>query len=148
MSEFLPDPIIVRTCPEHRVRIYEQYLKEITQSGFRLDIQVTPMKTPRRDYMGRLLVANVNHFWLDDRYPPKHKRHIVLHTHSFRTAEDQIGASGKLDPKEILIGDKEYRQLEFESPRCDLCVGGDMIPLAERFESSHYRPDVSSKEPE
>jgi len=47
----------------------------------------------------------------------------------------------KIEPEELLIGDIEYRQLEFENPLCALCSSGDMIPPEERFFSSKYRPD-------
>ena len=51
-----------------------------------------------------------------------------------------IGASGKIDPKEILLNGVNYRQLEDRNPHCELCEGGDMIPLEERFYSSKYKP--------
>jgi hypothetical protein len=98
------------------------------------------MKKPWRDHKGRLLVANENHYLLDDRYPPQHKRHTVLHAHCFRTELGEIGASGKIEPKEMLVGNIEYRQLEFVNPSCELCSGGNMIPPQERYYSSTYRP--------
>jgi hypothetical protein len=100
----------------------------------------TLMTKPRLDYNGKALTHNVNGYLLDDSYPEKHERHIVLHTHNFLADDGTIGASGKPDPKEITVGDVQYRQLEHDNPRCALCEGGDMIPVEKRFKSSKYRP--------
>ena len=142
MSDVPSTVSIVRICPEHMVRIYErERLWERGQSGeFRLRTESRPMKKPWRDHKGQLLIANENHYLLDDRYPEKHERHIVLHAHCFRAENGSIGASGKIEPKEMLIGDIEYRQLAFVNPSCALCMGGDTIPPEERFYSSKYRP--------
>src|SRR4051794_13920980 len=100
MNSVLPDPIIVRTCPEHRVKLFnERRLWEYGLENYRHRKDVTPMKHPKRDYEGRLLVANVNEYFLDDTYPANHKRHIVLHVHWFLTEDGKIGASEKRDPK-------------------------------------------------
>jgi hypothetical protein len=126
------------------VRIFER--ERLWERGqgqraeFRLRTESRPMKNPRLDYNGKLLVANENHYLLDDSYSAKDPRHIVLHAHCFRTIDGEIGASGKIDPKEIFIEGTEYRQLEFRNPRCELCEEGDMIPQNERFMSSTYRP--------
>jgi hypothetical protein len=109
---------------------------------FVLRTESTPINPPRPDYQGRLRMANEEHFLEDPRFPPKHERHIVLRAHCFRLIDGSIGASGKVDPKEMLIGDIQYRQLEFVNPTCALCNSGDMIPYSERFFSSKYKPDT------
>jgi hypothetical protein len=124
-------------CP-----LLEQHrLWERMESGeFRLRTTSRPKKNPKPDYKGRLLVANEENFILDDRFPPKHERHIVARLHCHRLADGSMGASEKMDPKELLIGDIQYRQLEFENPACALCEGGDFIPRKKRFYGSTYRP--------
>lgn len=138
-----PKLSIIRTCPEHRVRIFEreQLLERAEKTKeFRKSQKVTKMVTPRLDHKGNLRTHNVETYLLDDRYPAKHERHIVLRTHHFECADGSIGGSGKLDPKEITVGDSQYRQLECENPRCELCEGGDMIPREQRFMTSTYKP--------
>lgn len=87
----------MRICPEHMVRIYtrERILEWGEAGGLRWKVLSRPMKVPWRDHQGRLLVANENHYLLDDRYPPAHQRHIALHAHCFRTEDGEIGASAK-----------------------------------------------------
>lgn len=98
------------------------------------------MTKPQPDYNGKLRTHNVNSYLVDDSYVAGHERYIVLRTHNFLAADGSIAASGKPDPKEIIVGDVQYRQLEHANPRCGLCESGDMIPLNERFMSSKYRP--------
>jgi hypothetical protein len=66
---------------------------------------------PFVDYKGQKCVRTEEHFLLDDNVPPKHERHEVLRAHTFRLADGTIGASGRVDPKEMLIGNINYRQL-------------------------------------
>jgi hypothetical protein len=126
------------------VRIYDnrEFEERLLAGEFELRREVTMMKRPWRDHKEQLLVANVNRYLLDRRYPDKHRRRIACHTHNFETDTGEIGASGKAEPKELLDGDIEYRQLAFENPQCYLCVNGDMIPIEERFLSSKYKPQA------
>ena len=124
------------------MRIFErEKLWEKGQSGeLRLRVDRRLKSKPFIDHNGKLCTHNEEYFLLDDRFPPTDPHHIVLRAHCFRAEDGSIGGSGKIDPKEMVIGDTNYRQLEFENPRCELCESGDMIPLEERFLSSTYRP--------
>lgn len=51
-----------------------------------------------------------------------------------------VCGSEKMDPKELLIDNINYRQLEFKNPTCALCEGGDFISRRKRFFSSQYKP--------
>ncbi len=108
----------------------------------RLKIKSNPIDPPKPDYQGRLRVPpQKSTMALTITLIQKHKRHIVFRSHCYRLADGSIGGSGKLDPKEILVGDVEYRQLTFENARCELCEdAGDMIPPDERFFNAKYRP--------
>ena len=132
----------VRTCPEHICRILRQQRlwKRYRAGEFRLKTVTKDRNPPFLDYKKQECVQNQEHFLLDDAHPATHKRHIVLRGHCFRLRSGKIGASGRIEPKEITLGDINYRQLEFVNPRCQLCEEGDMIPLEDRFFSSTYRP--------
>jgi hypothetical protein len=111
------------------------------QAGeFRLRTERTVKRNPSKDYKGRLIVANEENFILDDNFPAKHECHIVARLHCHRLADGSIGASEKMDPKELLIGNINYRQLDFKNPLCSLCEGGDFIPRSKRFYNAKYRP--------
>jgi hypothetical protein len=129
-------------CDEHRVRIFEnQRLWEKGQRGELRHHVVSKLRQPAFiDHAGKRCTHNEEHFLFDDSFPKSHDRHIVLRGHCFRADDGTIGASGKIDPKEMVIGDVNYRQLEFKNPRCELCESGDMIPPWRRFKSSKYRP--------
>jgi hypothetical protein len=129
-------------CPEHRCKILrEQRLWARYRAGeFRLRTETKARNPPTPDYKGRPCSINQQNFLLDDTYPPKHPRHVVLRSHCFRQQNGAIGASGLIDPKEITIGDINYRQLANDDPHCELCEGGDMIALEDRFDSSKYKP--------
>jgi hypothetical protein len=79
---------------------------------------------------------------VDDVYPAKHQRHIVLQAHCFRLANGKVGgANGLVDPKELLVGNILYIRLAYAAPRCALCEDdGDMIPIELRFFGSPYAP--------
>src|ERR1039457_210130 len=109
---------------------------------FRLRTDRKRKKQPFVDYKGQSCVWNDELFLLNDAFPPKSERHIVLRAHCFRLEDLTIGASGVPDPKELLIGDINYRQLEYSNPACELCEGGDFIPRRERFYGSSYRPSI------
>ena len=138
----IPDPSIrpVRICPEHACRIFdaEHFL---VRPEIRLSVTSKAKIPTRQDRSGRLQVATEEHFGHDDSYPPNHDRHIVFRAHCYRLDDGNIGATGKLDPKEMIVGNINYRQLAFVNPRCEICEDmGQMIPIEERFESSKYRP--------
>jgi hypothetical protein len=63
-----------------------------------------------------------------------------LEAHCFRLANGKLGASELFDPKVMVIGEVNYRRLEYANPRCALCEAGDMIPSEERFFGSTYKP--------
>ena len=109
---------------------------------FRHHVDRKRRQLPLVDHEGRICTHNEEHFLLDDRFPRKDDRHIVLRAHCFTTEDGTIGGSGKIDPKEMIIGDINYRQLAFENPRCELCEGGDMIHPKHRFQSSTYKPSI------
>jgi len=125
-------------------RIFEaERLWERMEAGeFKRHTDSRPRNPPFIDHKGQKCVTNEEHFLRDARYPPDDDRHIVLRAHCFRTEDGSIGASGKIDPKEILLNGINYRQLAFVNPRCELCEGGDMIPVEQRFFNSKYRPIV------
>jgi len=136
-------PIIqeMRVCPEHACKLLEQHRLLERTNEFRRSERAKAIQPPRPDYKGQLLAWTVEVFLHDDRFPTKHERHIVLRAHCFRLQDGiTIGASGKHDPKELLIGDIRYRQLSYKNPACELCEGGDFIPRRRRFYSSTYRP--------
>jgi hypothetical protein len=134
----------VRVCPEHRVIIFERedLFGRVQTGEFRHQIVKKERVPPLIDHKGKRCTHNEEHFILNDKFPLKHERHIVLRAHCFRADDGSIGGSGKLDPKELLIGDINYRQLEFDNPRCELCEAGDMIPPWKRFGSSTYEPSI------
>ena len=92
------------------------------------------------DYRGQRCVFNEDILILDHTYPITHHRHEVARVHRFITDQGTIGATGLPDPKEITLGDTNYRGLKSKNPHCELCEGGDMIPHGERFVGSKYRP--------
>jgi hypothetical protein len=117
-------------------------LWERTESGeFELYIwKNTPIIPPFIDYKGQRCVTNHDMLILDRKHPPSHHRHEIARVHRFITDTGAIGASGLPDPKELMIGDLNYRGITKSRPHCELCEGGDMIALGERFHGSWYRP--------
>jgi hypothetical protein len=112
---------------------------------FRLETVRKELNPPKEDYKGQLRIATEEQFGHDDSFPPKHERHIVFRSHCYRLADGSIGSSGKFDPKEMLIGNIQYRQLAFENPHCEICEDhGDMIPIEERFFGSKYKPSSTA----
>lgn len=105
----------------------------------------TPIEPPFIDYQGQTCVRNQDMLLLDRKYPPTDHRHEVARVHRFITDQGTTGATGKPDPKEITLGDINYRGLKHKTPRCELCEDrGDMIPVHERFFNSRYRPESSA----
>ncbi len=103
--------------------------------------------TQSPDFKGRPRVWNRQTYLTDPKYAPRHERFIVLRAHSFRLTNKKVAASGLLDPKAILVGDTIYVELAQENPRCELCEGGEMIPLEERFYGSPYKPITPPQSP-
>ncbi len=133
---------IIRTCPEHLCRIFtrEKFVERSDAGEFRLYFwpKANPKPfTPFRDMNGELIVRSEEVLILDERFPPGHHRNEVMRSHCYITENGKIGASKKLDPKEITIGNANYRGLKKTS--CKLCEG-EMIPPEERFRNSTYRP--------
>jgi hypothetical protein len=77
---------------------------------------------------------------VDDAYGSGSGRYIVLEAHCFRLHNGQVGASGLIDPKEVLLGDTLYVRLDPDDRRCALCEGGDIVPYEMRFPRSPYKP--------
>ena len=137
---------IVRTCPEHRCRILrtEKFWRRYRAGELKLHISETVRKSPKPDHNGKLRFYNRETFLQDPTYPKGHERFIVLRAHSYRTQTKEIAGSGLNDPKEMIVGDRNYRQFEDpKHPHCDLCEReGDMIHNEERFYGSTYRPSA------
>lgn len=129
-------------------RIFErEKLWEKTQTGeLELQISSNPINPPRLDYKGQLLVLTQDLTIVDVNFPEGHHRRDVAKAHRFITDEGMVGASGLTDPKDLMIGDINYRLLKERNPHCELCEGGDMIPPEERFHSSKYKPGALSEE--
>ncbi|HTA66674.1 MAG TPA: hypothetical protein VK776_00285 [Bryobacteraceae bacterium] len=139
---------IIRVCPEHMCKVFAQErLWERTESGeFELYIwKNTPIDPPFEDYKGQQCIINHDMLILDRSYPPEHHRHEVARVHRFITDTGLTGASGLPDPKELTIGDINYRGITKNNPHCELCEGGDMIPPAERFKRSWYKPGATDE---
>lgn len=140
----------MRVCPEHMCRIFEiERLWARMEAGeFILYTHSKPRNPPFVDHKGQKCVTTEEHFLRDERYPSNDDRHIVLRAHCFRTEDGSIGASGKMDPKEIMLNGINYRQLDPSNPHCELCEGGDRIPVEQRFFNSKYKPTVPTEKSE
>ncbi len=118
---------IIRVCREHMCRVFAQeQLWERTEAGeFKLHIwKETPIDPPKPDYKGQLRVMNHDMLILDTRYPTTHHRHEAARVHRFITDTGSVGASGKPDPKEMMIGDLNYREIKKSNPHCQLVKVG------------------------
>jgi len=98
----------------------------------------TPISPPFVDHKGQQCVRNQEILILDRNYPQEHHRHEVARVHRFITDQGTVGASGMPDPKEMMLGDNNYRKRK-EDHDCELCESGDMISPNERFYGSTYR---------
>jgi hypothetical protein len=105
---------------------------------FGLEIVDKPKQNPFRDSNGRWCTINRNYYIRDSRFLSDDPRHEVARVHMHITETGEIGASGKPDPKEMIIHGVEYRGRGFR--RCELCENGDMIPPDQRFFNSTYGP--------
>jgi hypothetical protein len=109
--------------------------------GLRYADDIKPKKPPTPDYNGVMRVYHQLHFLLDDKFEESDDRHVVAMAHCFLAADQiTICSSGELDPKKMLLGQSRHIELTLHNPECHLCVSGDMIPEAERFRGSKYRP--------
>ena len=77
---------------------------------------------------------------VDDTHSSGSGRYIVLEAHCYRLYNGRVGASGLVDPKEVLVGDSLYVRLNPDNRRCALCEEGDMVPYEMRFPRSPYKP--------
>lgn len=138
---------IIRVCPEHMCRIFEreQLQRRVDSGEFRqVTTRSAPCSPPFRDAFDQLCVLSQEIELVDDRFAPEHPFHTVARCHRYVTETGATGASGKMDPKELLIGQTAYRMIKSKNPHCQLCENGDMIPLAERFRASKYRPESNA----
>jgi hypothetical protein len=116
-------------------------LIERAEAGeFEMTVEGNTIDPPFIDYNDRRCVRTEELFIRDLRFPPGHHRHDVARAHQFKRESGEIGASGMPDPKDLMIGDTNYRGLKQNNPHCHLCESGDMIPLDQRFQSSKYKP--------
>ncbi len=136
---------IIRVCPEHMCRIFEaEKLMERTESGeLRLHSKIKPKTKPFWDFKGQLCVQNEESLILNDNFPVDDPRHEVARIHRHVTESGTYGASGLPDPKDIVIGNVNYRGIG--DRECELCKSGDMIPPEQRFVNSKYRPGATIK---
>jgi hypothetical protein len=127
-----------------RVLEREQLLERCDAGELELRVaRVREKNPPFIDWKGQECVQSEELLILNHALAPEHPQHEVARLHRFITADGEIGASGKPDPKSIVVADVEYRLLKKSTPRCELCEGGDMIPPEERFVTSRYRPELS-----
>ena len=136
-------PVEVRTCDEDRCILLRK--SDIWRRFNRGELIVKEPYTKRRkdpkpDHSGRIAPWTQSISLVDTQYAPDDPRHIVLEAHCFRLENGEVGASGLVDPKEVLIGGTLHVRLAYEDPHCALCEGGDMIPIEARFHSSRYKP--------
>jgi hypothetical protein len=111
------------------------------EGEFRLEPWIgNDINPPRPDYKGQLRTRTEEALIVDPAFDSEHHRHEVARVHCFRLADGSMASSGLPDPKELMIGDTNYRGLKRANPRCELCEGGDMIPENERFYGWTYRP--------
>ena len=106
---------------------------------FRIVIRSREMKPPTADWYGNLRATSQLVYLVDDQYSEGDYRRSVATGHRYLTVEGRVAASGKLDPKQKVVGEIEYRQMGKNADQCDLCVD-DPIPIEERFRGSVYRP--------
>jgi hypothetical protein len=123
-------------------KVFTQYrLWERAEAGeFRIRIDSSPLNPPFTDRKGQKCVISDEVVIIDDAYPMGHHRHEVARAHRYITDTGVIGASGLVDPKDIMIEDTNYRGIKRKNPHCDLCESGDMIQPKDRFYDSKYNP--------
>ena len=129
-----------------RIFAEEKLLQRVESGEFQLEVsRSNAINPPFIDYKGQRCVRTEELLIIDQKFPPDHHRHEVVRAHQFKLEDGKIGASGKPDPKEMMIGEINYRGLKAKNPSCELCETGDMIPPEARFRDSRYRPGASEK---
>lgn len=116
----------------------EQVEARASLGQLRKSVQEVP-KRPPKFINGVEVVATEMHYFLDDTYTPPDPRHRKALAHCYRARDGSIGASGKLDPKLILVDPKRHVEMG-KSPDCETCITEQMIAPDQRFASSVYRP--------
>ena len=119
----------------------ERLLERAASGQLRMQISLSPITPPFTDYKGQTCITSQEIIIFDDAYPVGHDRHEVVRAHRFVTDTGTFGASGLIDPKDIMIGDVNYRLLKTKNPHCTICERGDMISPGDRFHGSKYRPN-------
>jgi hypothetical protein len=134
---------IIRVCPEHMCRIFaaQRLMERALRNEFDVSIESNPIEPPWTDWNNQLCVATEAVFIEDRSFPVGHHRREVARAHQYRTDQGTLGGSGKADPKDLMLGDVNFRIIKRRLPRCVLCEDcGDMIPPEQRFHNSHYKP--------
>lgn len=135
----------MRVCNEHRCILLRNsdIWKRYNVGQLHLKKPYTkPRKDPRPDHRKRTALWTQTIVLVDLSYAPDDGRYTVLDAHCTRYADGAVGASGLIDPKEVLIGNTLYVRLTHVNPRCALCDGGDMIPFEMRHFDSRYKPQT------
>ncbi len=143
-------PAEVRVCDEHRCILLRKsdIWKRYYAGQLRLERPYTaPKINPTLDHRRRAAPWTQQISLVDDTYPKDHKRHIVLDAHCTRYEDGTVGASGLIDPKEILLGDTLYIRLKPKNAHCTFCENGDMIPFEMRHFNSLYKPPTAALSP-
>lgn len=134
----------VRVCDEHRCILLRNsdIWKRFDKGSLRIKEPFTKrLKDPRPDWRGRIPRWAQNISLVDNRYAEDDPRYIVLEAYCHRLANGEVGgATGLVDPKEVLINNTLYIRTEYKNPHCALCESVDMIPLEARFHDSRYKP--------
>jgi hypothetical protein len=133
----------VRVCDEHRCILLRNsdIWKRYNTGQLRLRRPYTvPKISPTQDHRKRSAPWAQQIALVDDTYQSDHLRHIVLDAHCTRYDDGTVGASGLIDPKEILIENTLYIRVKPKDAHCALCEGGDMIPFEMRHVNSLYKP--------
>ena len=134
-------PILeIRTCKEHLCRILRRKLLwwQCLSGYLMFDVHFTPRPSGKPDRFGQVAVWHANIYLRRRTVKPGDPRHIALEAYCALTPALKITASGLMDPKNIFVGRKRFAFLSKANPTCDVCEGGDMIPMEERFYSAPY----------
>jgi hypothetical protein len=132
----------IRTCREHLCRFLRRELLwwQCLTGTLIFEIYFTPRISGKPDYKGRVAIWHANIYLRRRGVHPSDPQHVALEAYCALTSNLTITASGLMDPKTIRARAEEYCQLSKARPNCDVCRGGDMIPLEERFFGATYAP--------
>jgi len=132
----------ISTCREHLCRFlrWELLWWQCLTGTLIFDVRLSRRVSGKPDYRGRIAVWHANIYLRRRRVNPGDPNHIALEAYCALTQDLTITASGLMDPKTIRVSAKEYCQLSRANPNCNVCCGGDMIPLEERFFGASYAP--------